>query len=81
MGYQLVKSWTIQAHIENGKSVYGFEGCEPRRVLVFSDRTGLRCKGSGRAHLELPKAWLFARGKEDMKLWVGDDLCDVEEPN
>jgi hypothetical protein len=81
MGYQVVKAWTVQGHIENGKSVYGFEGCEPGRVLVFTDRTGVRCKSFGRAHLELPKAWLFARSKEDMKLCVGDELYDVEGLN
>jgi hypothetical protein len=79
IGYQVVKSWTIQGHLENGRPVYGFEGCEPGRVLVFTDRTGLRCKGSGLAHLELPKAWLFARSLDDLKLCVGDDLYDVEK--
>jgi hypothetical protein len=77
MGYQVVASRTIQGHLENGKPVYGFEGCEPGRVLVFTDRTGLRCKGSGLAHLELPKAWIFAKSKDDLKLCVGDDLYDV----
>ena len=78
MGYQVAGARTIQGYVENGKSVYGFEGCEPGRVLVFTDRTGLRCKGSGLAHLDLPKAWIFARSKDDLKLCVGDDLYDVE---
>ncbi|MGA3400289.1 MAG: hypothetical protein ABSC95_13800 [Acetobacteraceae bacterium] len=78
MGYQLVKAWTIQGYIDNGQQIYGFEGCVPGRILVFSDRSGLRCKGTWRAHLELPKAWLFGRSRDDLKLCVGDQLYDVE---
>ena len=55
MGYQLIHAWTVQGYIDNGKQTYGFEGCLPGRILVFSDRTGLRCKDTGLAHLELAK--------------------------
>jgi hypothetical protein len=78
MHYQIVFAGTVQGYGLNGKQTYGFEGCEPGRVLIFTDRTGLRCKGSGLGHAELPKAWLFARSKDDMKLCVGDTLYDVE---
>ena len=54
---------TVQGYRLNGKQTYGFEGCEPGRILMFTDRTGLRCKGSGLGHAELPKAWLFARAR------------------
>jgi hypothetical protein len=81
VGYQLVLAKVIQAYIEDGKRVEGFSGCNPARVLVFTDGTGVRCKEAGVATARLPTAYLFAKTQNDMKLWVGDDLFDVARAN
>lgn len=44
---------------------------------MFTYRFGLRCQVSGRHYLELPKAWLFAHGRENLKLCVADKPYDV----
>jgi len=81
VGYQLVFGKTIQGYIEDGKRVSGFEGCTRDRVLVFTDNTGLRCKDTILHSAHLPKAYLFARTPNDMKLCVDDDMYDVAQPN
>lgn len=78
IGYQLITARVIEAYIDPGQhQQMGFEGCAPGRVLVFTDHSGVRCKAEGRQHLVLPKAWLFARGRDDMRLCVGDDIYSV----
>jgi hypothetical protein len=81
VGYQLVFGKTIEAYIEDGKRVSGFEGCTRDRVLVFTDHTGVRCKDTMLHSAHLPKAYLFARNANDMKLCVDDDIYDVAQPN
>ncbi|MGE0418899.1 MAG: hypothetical protein AB7O80_19010 [Acetobacteraceae bacterium] len=77
VGYQLVMVKTIEGYIENGRKGRGFEGCRPDRVLVFTDNTGVRCKGLSLQKANLPHAYLFARSQTDLKLCVGDDMLDV----
>lgn len=78
--YQLVLAKTIDAHVDDGKQTYGFDGCMPGRILVFTDHSAIRCKGSAvSVPLQVPKAWLFARGHDDLKLCVEDEFYDVEE--
>ncbi len=81
VGYQLVFGKTIQGYIEDGKQTSGFEGCTRDRVLVFTDNTGVRCKDTLLHSARLPKAYLFARSANDMKLCVDDDMYDVARPN
>ena len=81
VGYQLVFAKTIQGYIEDGKQASGFEGCTRDRVLVFTDNTGVRCKNTLLHSARLPKAYLFARNANDMKLCVDDDMYDVAQPN
>ena len=38
MHYQIVFAGTVQGYGLNGKQTYGFEGCEPGRILIFTDR-------------------------------------------
>ena len=81
VGYTLVLSKVVEAYIEGGKRVPGFTGCTPDRVLVFTDNTGVRCKATDVENAELPRAYLFARGPNDMKLCVGNALYDVAQAN
>jgi len=61
----------------------GYDGCEPDRVLVFADNTGVRCKDIVRQpHQELPTGYLFARNNlGDLKLCVDGELFDVSRTN
>ena len=77
VGYQLVMAKTITGYIEGGRKERGFKGCQPDRVLVFADNTGVRCKGVSVQAFELPRAYVFARSQTDVKLCVGDDMLDV----
>jgi hypothetical protein len=77
VGYQLVMMKTISGYIENGRQQRGFQGCQPDRVLVFTDNTGVRCKSVSLQKANLPRAFLFARSQTDIKLCVGDDMLDV----
>jgi hypothetical protein len=79
VGYTLVFGKTITAYIQDGKRVTGFEGCTRDRVLVFTDDTGVRCKETFVQSTDRPKAYLFARNANDMKLCVGDDMYDVAQ--
>lgn len=81
VGYTLVFGKTIEAYIEDGKRVRGFEGCTRDRVLVFTDNTGVRCKETFVQAAQLPKAYLFARGPNDLKLCVESDMYDVAPAN
>jgi len=81
VGYNLVFGKTIQAYLEDGKRVQGFTGCTRDRVLVFTDGTGVRCKDVFVHEARLPKAYLFAKNRNDMKLCIGDDMYDVAPPN
>ncbi len=77
VGYTLVFAKTIEAYIEGGRKQRGFQGCQPSRVLVFTDNTGVRCKGVSVQSANLPTAYLFAKTQTDLKLCVGNEMLDV----
>ena len=77
VGYQIVTAKTIEAYIEDGQRTLGYVGCQPGRVLVFTDNAAVRCKAHALQTLRLPRAYLFARGETDLKLCVGDYMMDV----
>lgn len=79
VGYTLVLSKVVDSYIEDGKRVKGFTGCNLDRVLVFTDDTAVRCKETDVQQASLPRAYLFARGPNDMKLCVGEDIYDVAQ--
>jgi hypothetical protein len=81
VGYTLVFGKTVEAYIQEGKRVSGFAGCVRDRVLVFTDNTGVRCREALVHTAALPKAYLFARNANDMKLCVDDDIYDVAPAN
>lgn len=81
VGYTVVFGKTIEGYIQDGKRVHGFAGCARDRVLVFTDNTGVRCKESFVHTADIPKAYLFARDQNDMKLCVDDDMYDVAQAN
>ena len=83
VGYQVLFGKPIAAYIQDGERKSGYEGCEPDRVLVFADNTGVRCKDIGRQHLDdLPTGYLFARKNlGDLKLCVEGELFDVTQTN
>ncbi len=78
LGYQLVWIKTILGYQDgDGKTHSGFDGCEPDRHILFTDKTSLRCEGAAGKHVEATKAYVFARNNYDMKLCVQDDLFEV----
>src|SRR5271165_7549245 len=76
VGYQILFAKPIESFIQDGVRKRGYRGCEPDRVLVFSDNTGVRCKELVRQNLdELPTGYLFVRNNlGDMKLCVEGEL-------
>lgn len=81
VGYQLVFAKTVEGYMEDGRLHPGFEGCTRDRVLVFADRSGLRCQETFIHHAERPKAYLFARSPSDLKLCVDNDLYVMAPAN
>jgi hypothetical protein len=81
IGYTLVFSKTVDAYIQDGKKVRGFNGCARDRVLVFHDNTGVRCKETFVQELEFPRAFLFAKSPNDMKLCIDSYLYEVAQAN
>ena len=81
VGYTLVFGKTIEGYIENGKRMQGYAGCTHDRVLLFTDNTGVRCKETFVHSANVPKAYLFARNPNDMKLCVDDDMYEVAQAN
>ncbi len=77
VGYTLVFAKTIEAYIEGGRKQRGFQGCQPSRVLVFTDNTGVRCKGVSVQSANIPTAYLFAKSQTELKLCVGNEMLDV----
>jgi len=81
IGYTLVFSKTIDAYVLDGKRFRGFQGCNRDRVLVFHDNTGVRCKETFLQTEDFPRAFLFARGPNDMKLCVDSYIYEVAQAN
>jgi len=83
VGYQLLFGKPIEGYIENSMRKKGYEGCQPDRVLVFADNTGVRCKTTVRQQVnELPVGYLFARGNlGDLQLCVEGELFAVSQTN
>jgi hypothetical protein len=82
VGYQVAFAKPILGYIQNGVKQKGYEGCEPDRVLLFADGTGVRCKDLVRQHLDdVPTAFLFGRNMSDMKLCVDGEMMDVSPTN
>ena len=82
VGYQVLFAKPVQAFIQNSIRKQGYEGCEPDRVLVFTDNSGVRCTGLIRQpRRELPTAYLFAKNMGDLKLCVDGELFDVTQTN
>jgi hypothetical protein len=81
IGYTLVFSKTIDAYVQDGKRLRGFQGCTRDRVLVFHDNTGVRCKETFVQVEDFPRGFLFARGPNYMKLCVGSYIYEVAQAN
>ena len=83
VGYQILFAKPIDSYIQDGVRKTGYQGCAPDRVLVFTDRTGVRCKELARqAPTNLPTGFLFGRDNlGDLKLCVDGLLMDVSTTN
>ncbi|MFL5279742.1 MAG: hypothetical protein ACJ8AW_01770 [Rhodopila sp.] len=81
IGYTLVFSKTIDAYMLDGKRFRGFQGCTRDRVLVFHDNTEVRCKETFLQTGDFPRAFLFARGPNDMKLCIDSYIYEVAQAN
>ena len=80
VGYQLLFARPIAGYVEGGMRKKGYEGCEPDRVLVFADNSGVRCKQSVRQTAILPTAIFSPAATGDLKLCVEGELFDVRKP-
>jgi hypothetical protein len=82
VGYQILFAKPIDSYIQGGVRRKGYQGCEPDRVLVFADGTGVRCKDLVRQSVDgLPTGYLFIRDVGDMRLCVDGELIDVSQTN
>jgi hypothetical protein len=83
VGYQILFAKPIDSYIQDGVRTKGYRGCEPDRVLVFTDRSGVRCKELIRQTVDgLPTGYLFARENlGDMRLCVDGELMEVSQTN
>jgi hypothetical protein len=81
VGYTLVFSKTIDGYIQDGKRFRGFQGCTRDRVLIFDDNSGVRCKETFLQVGIFPRAFLFARNSNDMRLCVDGSLYEVAQAN
>jgi len=83
VGYQILFAKPIESYIEGGVRKRGYQGCEPNRVLVFADSTGVRCKALVRqSSVGLPTGYLFARDNlGDLRLCVDGELMEVSQTN
>jgi len=82
VGYQVMFGKPIAAYIQNGKKISGYIGCEPDRVLVFADGTGVRCKEINLQKIEgLPAGYLFGKSLNDLKLCVEGQVFEVSPTN
>jgi hypothetical protein len=81
IGYTLVLSKTIDGYVLDGKRARGFQGCTRDRVLLFSDNTAVRCKETFLQQGNFPRAFLFARNPNDMKLCVEGSIYEVAQAN
>jgi hypothetical protein len=82
VGYQVVFGKQIVGYIQASKKTKGYEGCEPDRVLLFADGSGLRCKELDLQHLDAPPmGYLFGKSMSDLKLCVEGELFGVTPSN
>jgi hypothetical protein len=83
VGYQLLFAKPIDGYIEDGMRKKGYKGCDPGRVLVFSDNTGVRCNQLVIQSVDgLPNGYLFVHNTlADLKLCVEGELFDVSQTN
>jgi hypothetical protein len=83
VGYQLLFGKPIDGYIQDGMRKKGYVGCEPDRVLVFADNTGVRCKELIRQSVDgLVVGYLFARDNlGDLQLCVDGELFAVSTTN
>ena len=80
-GYRLAFGKTIGGYLEDGKKVPGFAGCTRDPVLLFTNNTRVRCKETFIHSANVPKAYLFAKSANDMKLRFDDGMYDVAQAN
>ena len=82
IGYQVIFAKQVVAYVQAGKKTKGYEGCEPDRVLVFGDGSGVRCKDLSVHHLDdPPTAFLFGKSMSDLKLCVDGEMFGVTPTN
>jgi hypothetical protein len=82
VGYQVLFAKPVTGFIQGGMKRQGYEGCEPDRVLLFGDGSGVRCKDLVPQHLdEVPTGYLFGKSMAELKLCVEGELMDVSPTN
>jgi hypothetical protein len=62
VGYTIIAVKTIDSFQDKGKEKKdGFEGCDYDRVIVFTDGTGVSCRGYGYKYAYRPKAIILGQ--------------------
>lgn len=67
-GYKIVAKKTIDGE---------FEGCDFDKIIVFDDRTALRCLSYGYQYAYRPEAIILSNGS-NIKMLVEDDIYDMQ---
>ena len=68
IGYTIITQKTIDGE---------FEGCDFDKIIVFNDRTALRCFSYGYQYAYMPIAVILSNGS-NIKMMVGDDIYDMQ---
>ena len=67
-GYKIIAKKTIDGE---------FEGCDFDKIIVFDDRTALRCFSYGYQYAYMPAAVILFNGS-NIKMLVGEDIYDMQ---
>jgi hypothetical protein len=80
IGYTIAAKKTIVGWVDEGREKKGeaFEGCQYGRVIIFDDRTYLKCAEYGYQYAYRPEAVLLVRSGRIVMI-VEDDAYDMTQ--
>ena len=76
IGWTLIAKKTVVAYVEDGEKEDGYKGCSYRRILVFSDGTGVSCATYSYDYAYRPDAYIFTDGVS-LKMCIDGDIVDA----
>lgn len=80
IGYTIAAKKTVVGWVDEGREKKGeaFEGCQHGRVIIFDDRTYLKCAEYGYQYAYRPEAVLLVRSGRIVMI-VEDDAYDMTQ--